>query len=63
VKYLVSQGARVSYDDNSAVQWASENGHYGYAVELASFSNHLEVVKFLISQGANVSAQDNYAVR
>ena len=44
MKYLVSQGAdiRVRYD--SAVRWASENGH-------------LETVKYLVSQGADVQAK------
>jgi ankyrin repeat protein len=41
VKYLVSQGADITADDNYAVRWAS-------------FYGHLEVVKYLVSQGAKL---------
>jgi ankyrin repeat protein len=49
VKYLVSQGADITADDNHALRWASAYGH-------------LKVVKYLVSQGADVHADDNYAV-
>ena len=50
VKYLVSQGANVCYNNNIAVRYAAVNGH-------------LEVVKYLVSQGANVRANNDYAIR
>ena len=40
----------ITANDNSAIIWASENGH-------------LKVVKYLVSQGADVTADDNYAVQ
>jgi hypothetical protein len=40
VKYLVSQGADISADDNYAAKFASRYGH-------------LEVVEYLVSQGAD----------
>ena len=50
IKYLVSQGADIKYNDDYAIRCASANGH-------------LEVVKYLVSLGANIRADDDYAVR
>ena len=47
---LIEAGADVTADDNSAIRWASRNGH-------------TEVVKLLIEAGADVTARDNYAIQ
>ena len=49
VKYLVSEGADVTADDNDAITYA---GRYGY----------LEMTKYLVENGADVTAQDNATV-
>ena len=46
VKYLVSQGADVTANDNEAIISAAEG-------------NHLAIVKYLVSKGADVTADDN----
>ena len=51
VKYLVSQGANVTDDNNN------------YAVQVASMNGHLEVIKYLVSQGADVTSYNNWALR
>src|SRR5581483_1173721 len=50
VQYLVSVGADIHADNNSAVRCASEKGH-------------LSTVQYLVSVGADIHAHDNYAVR
>jgi len=50
MKYLISQGADVTADDDWVFQCAAQ---YGY----------LEVVQYLVSQGVDVTANDNEALR
>ena len=49
-EWLVSLGADINADNDSAVIWASISGH-------------LEVVKYLVSIGADIHAHDDFAVR
>src|SRR3989338_7549375 len=49
IKYLVSHGVDIRYDDD-------------YVVRLASKYGHLEVVKYLVEQGADIRAYDDDSV-
>ena len=50
VKYLISNGAGVSSNNNCAVRWAS-------------FFGHLDIIKYLVLEGADILADDNRAIR
>ena len=49
IKYLVSKGLDIHYENNYAFQEASEKGH-------------LEIVKYLLEHGADIHADDDYAL-
>lgn len=50
LKHCIENGADVRADDDYALRWASENGHY-------------DIVKLLLENGANVHANDDAALR